>query len=172
MKKGLSVVFLLSILLSGVFAQEERSITIKNETGYNIIYLYFSPSDYDDWGDDFLEGLQLADGESIDVKLSRDYDVSQNIYDLQAVDEDDDYYTIYETDISNNPLVTITMDNYDGGSEDDDYDYDDEYSGYDDGYSDGYTEGYKLGYTEAFRDAYLEGFRAAQEIEVPADSWR
>jgi len=171
MKKGLLTIFLLSILVSGIFAQEYSSITIKNETGYTINYLYFSPSNYDDWGDDFLEGLELADGESIDVELSREIDDAQVVYDLQAVDEDDDYYTIYETDISNNPIVTITMDNYDGGGYDDDYSSDD-YSGYEDGYNDGYSEGYKQGYTEAFRDAYLEGFRAAQEIGPEVDSWR
>ena len=173
MKKGLLTLVLLTVLISGITAEEARSITIKNETGYTINYLYFSPSDYDDWGDDLLAGMVLEDGESIDVALDREYDEGQTVYDLQAVDEDEDYYTIYESDISNLVVLSITMDAYDGGSYDDYDDYDD-YSGYDDGYNDGYSEGYRTGYTEAFKDAYLEGFRAGLEAsaEARADSWR
>lgn len=170
MKKGIILVLLLTTMIFGAWAQNYSSITIKNETGYLINYLYFSPAEYDDWGDDFLEGMQLADGESIDIELNRDFDEGETVYDLQAVDEDDDYYTIYETDVVNNSVISITMENYDGGGYDDDYSED--YSGYEDGYNDGYSEGYKTGYTEAFRDAYMEGFRAAQEMEPGTDNWR
>ena len=165
MKKLLLVVLLFSTAV--LFAQNPGSVTIKNETGYQIDYIYFSPSSFDDWGDDFLGEEGLNDGDEIDIVLDREIDDDQFIYDIQAVDEDNDYYTIYEIDISENPDVNITMDAYDGGEYDDYEDYD--YSGYEDGYNDGYySEGYKQGYVEAFRDAYIEGFRAAQDVDLPS----
>lgn len=163
MKKIIFIVLLCS-LATVLFAGDVKTIIVKNNTGYSLNYIYFSPSDFDDWGDDFLEGRVLYDGEEFEVYLDRDIDENQFIYDLQAVDEDDDYYTMYETDISANNTVIVTMDAYDGGDYDDYDDYD--YSGYEDGYDDGYSEGYKQGYTEAFRDAYLEGFKAGRETEM------
>lgn len=170
MKKGILLILLSTVLVFGAFAQNYTSLTITNETGYTINYLYFSPSAYDDWGDDFLGGEDLVDGESVEVELNRDFDEAEGLYDLQAVDEDGDYYTIYETDIAAGEPIVVTMENYDGGDYGDDYS--DDYSGYDEGYNDGYSEGYKAGYTEAFRDAYLEGFKAAREMEPASDSWR
>jgi hypothetical protein len=161
-----TLVFSLAAVFA-VFAQTTDEVTIRNETGYDFKYLYFSPAAYDDWGDDLLAGGFLADGEDFSVKLDRPYDESETIYDLQAVDVDDDYYTIYEVDISKNPMITVTMENYDNSDEG----YED-YGGYEEGYNAGYAEGYKQGYIEAFRDAYLEGFRAAGEVDIPTESWR
>ena len=162
MKKFLFIALLCFISVI-VFAEADGTVLIKNETGYTLNYIYFSPSDYDDWGDDFLNGRILEDGSEVEIKLAREIDEGKLVYDLQAVDEDDDYYTIYETDISENNIVTITMDAYDGGDYDDYDDYD--YSGYEEGYNEGYSEGYKQGYIEAFRDAYLEGFKAARDTD-------
>ena len=166
MKKIIFITVILTVIaISGASAQNNGSVTVKNETGYTLNYLYFSPSGFDDWGDDFLGGNNLDDGKSVEIQLQRDIDNGEEIYDLQAIDEDNDYYTIYEVDIANSRYVTVTMENYDGGNDDDD-DY--SYSGYDDGYNAGYTEGYQEGYKDAFRDAYLEGFRAATEMDNPA----
>ena len=162
--KKLSLMILIMLLTGFVLFAEAESITIKNDTGYKINYIYFSPSDFDDWGDDFLNGQSLEDGEEINIMLDRDIDVDQIIYDLQAIDEDDDYYTIYETDISDTPEVNITMEAYDGGDYDDYDDYD--YSDYEERYNEGYSEGYKQGYIDAFRDAYLEGFKEAQNLDL------
>ena len=163
MKKVVFVLLVLLLIPMHSFSQDSKTIVIKNETGYEINDIYFSPSAFDDWADDFLMDETLQDGESIEITLDRDFDLNEMIYDLQAVDEDDDYYTMYEIDIESEPVVSITMDAYDGGDYGDYDDYD--YSGYEEGYNDGYSEGYKLGYTEAFRDAFLEGFRAAQEMD-------
>ena len=174
LKKILISAIILIIFASAAYAEQTESVIIVNETGYSLNYIYFSPSDFDDWGDDILEGNSLADGDSIEVNLDREYDGSKYIYDLQAVDEDDDYYSIYEADISENNTITVTMENYDGGYDDyEDYDEYDDYGSYQEGYNEGYSEGYKQGYVEAFRDAYLEGFKAASEAETTEyDGWR
>ncbi len=167
MKKLIIFLSVLIFISGGLYAQTSGYVTIINETGYNINFLYFSPSDFDDWGDDFLNGDSLMDGDEFQIHLNREIDANQFIYDLQAIDEDNDYYTIYETDISENNIVSLTMDAYDGGEYDDYSDYD--YSGYEEGYNEGYSEGYKQGYIEAFRDAYLEGFRSAQDMDFPGN---
>ena len=170
MNKIIFILILLSAAVTVVFSQTSKEVTIRNETGYDFKYLYFSPASYDDWGDDLLTGNFLADGEDMTVKLDRASDENETVYDLQAVDEDDDYYTIYETDIASNSIIRVTMENYDST----DYGYEgyDDYSGYEDGYNAGYAEGYKQGYIEAFRDAYLEGFKAAGEVDIPTENWR
>ena len=164
MKKMILVLMIFLMVSVFAFAQNSRVIEIRNETGYEINSVFFSPSAFDDWADDFLGDDVLSDGESIEVTLDREIDVDEIIYDLQAVDEDNDYYTIYEMDIEESPVVTITMDAYDGGDYGDYDDYD--YGSYEEGYNEGYSEGYKQGYTEAFRDAYLEGFRAALDMDI------
>lgn len=168
MKKITLVLMIILLVSTAVYAQSTASVTIKNETGYTINYVYFSPSAFDDWADDFLGDDVLIDGDEIVITLDREIDGSELVYDLQAVDEDDDYYTIYEIDITESPSISITMDAYDGGDYDDYEDYD--YSGYEDGYNEGFSEGYKQGYIEAFRDAYLEGFRAARDMDMPSVS--
>ena len=165
----ISILLVLSFVVV-LHAEPGGSITIKNETGYNINYLYFSPSDYDDWGDDLLQGEILMDGGEFLLTLDRDIDSNGVFYDLQAVDEDNDYYSIYEADLNDSDVITITMDNYDGGGSD--YDDYDDYSGYEDGYNDGYSEGYRQGYVEAFRDAYMEGFKAGAETGSQSSGWR
>ncbi len=164
--RKLILCFILIVLTSaGLFAQANKKVIIRNETGYTINDLFFSPSAFDDWEDDFLGEEPLLDGREIEITLNRDFDANEVIYDLQAVDEDNDYYTMYEVDISEDNIITITMDAYDGGDyADDEYDY----SGYENGYNEGYSEGYKQGYIEAFRDAYLEGFKAGQATDLPA----
>ncbi|MDC7227127.1 MAG: hypothetical protein PQJ61_10230 [Spirochaetales bacterium] len=164
MKKILFVLMIILLTTAAVFA--ENVVTVTNETGYTINYIYFSPSDYDDWDDDFLGDDSLEDGETVEIVLDREIDEDQFIYDLQAVDEDNDYYTMYEVDLNESMDISLTMDAYDGGDYEDYGDYD--YSGYEEGYNEGYSEGYKQGYTDAFRDAYLEGFRAAADMDFPA----
>ena len=164
--KKIVLVLIVFLVSASVFAQNMNTVTVKNETGYTINYIYLSPSAFDDWEDNFLGDDVLEDGDSVEFYLDREIHQDEIIYDLQAVDEDDDYYTMYEVDITEYPVVSITMDAYDGGEYDDYDDYD--YSGYENGYNEGYSEGYKQGYTEAFRDAYLEGFRAAMELDRSA----
>ena len=90
-KKFITILFLL--LFAGfISAQELPTITIINNTGYTIYYMYVSPSSDDNWGKDCLGDSVLYDSGSFTVKLP--YRLNQeNRYDIKLVDEDDDAYT-------------------------------------------------------------------------------
>ena len=80
---------------------EFTTVTIQNQTSYEILYLFFSPGDSEMWGVDQLDReTTMQSGESVSVLLPiADGVVS---YDVQAVDEDEDTYT-FSVDI--NPKV-------------------------------------------------------------------
>jgi hypothetical protein len=70
------------------------TVTLANDTDYEIWYLFFSPSDSNMWGVDQLDqSTILSPGDEISVLLP----VSKKAvrYDVQAVDEDADTYTFY-----------------------------------------------------------------------------
>jgi hypothetical protein len=97
-------------LLAGVFsvsAQNLPSIRITNNTGYDVYYIYISPSDSEDWGDNFLGDDILLDGHSINIRL--DYPLSSfDTYDFYLEDEDGDTYFRYEVEITNNARIVFT----------------------------------------------------------------
>ena len=91
MKKNFFVILFALIFAGFISAQELPSVTIVNNTGYTIYYMYVSPSSDDNWGSDCLGDAVLYDGSSFKVKLP--YRLNQeNCYDIKLVDEDDDEY--------------------------------------------------------------------------------
>ncbi len=83
-------------------------VTITNETGYSIYYLYVSHTD-NGWGDDVLGDDVLSDGQSIRVDVEN---FPSSIFDVKAEDEDDDTYSFYGIDIQYENL-TIEIDDLD-----------------------------------------------------------
>ena len=80
---------------------EFTTVTIQNQTSYEILYLFFSPGDSEMWGVDQLDqATTMQSGESVSVLLPVTGEVVR--YDVQAVDEDEDTYT-FSVDI--NPKV-------------------------------------------------------------------
>jgi len=157
------ILFLASLVLfsMSVTADEGKTVTVKNSTGYDFYYLYISPSNWDNWEDDLLEGNYLGDGEERVIVLSSEYG-EDCIYDVKAVDLDDDSYSLYEVDICSNPYIEVTMDSYD----EDNYDEDGYgYEGYDDGYQEGYSQGYRDAYADAYRQGFTDGFNTGKELE-------
>jgi len=75
-------------------AFEFATVEIVNETDYEIWYLFFSPGDANLWGVDQLDRETILDpGDSVRLLLPvTDEDVR---YDVRAVDEDEDTYTVY-----------------------------------------------------------------------------
>ncbi len=70
------------------------TITIKNDTDYEIWYLFFSPGDSEMWGVDQLDKETILDpGEELSVLLPISNETVR--YDVRAVDEDEDTYTFY-----------------------------------------------------------------------------
>ena len=92
MKKAL---FLGVFLLLGtfvLFAQSKPVLTIVNNTGNTIYYIYISESDNDDWEEDVLGDDQiLLPGESFNCHLPH-----TGTWDLLAEDENEDIYELYE----------------------------------------------------------------------------
>lgn len=58
------------------------TLTVINDTNTEIWYVYISPSDSDDWGDDWLGDDVIAPGESYTFELA------EGTYDLRADDKD------------------------------------------------------------------------------------
>lgn len=77
-------------------------VRVSNQTGYDIWYLYVSHDDSDTWGDDKLGSSILRDGDSFTVDLD---DYPSSIFDIRAVDEDDDSYTFYSIDVAAQDLT-------------------------------------------------------------------
>jgi hypothetical protein len=102
-------------LFAGVFllsAQNMPSINIVNNTGYDIYFLYVSPSESDEWGDDILGDAILKDGDTFNYQLTEPLS-NVSIYDFLAEDEDDDPYLKWEIKITNNAKIIFTFDDID-----------------------------------------------------------
>lgn len=70
------------------------TVTLQNNTDYELWYIFFSPADSDMWGVDQLdEDTILSPGESLSMLLPIGDEVVR--YDVRAVDEDTDTYTFY-----------------------------------------------------------------------------
>jgi hypothetical protein len=107
MKKAL---VLSLFLLAGVFsvsAQSLPSIRITNNTGFDVYYAYISPSDTDEWGEDFLGDDILLDGHSINIRLNHPLSIIDT-YDFYLEDEDGDSYYKFEVKITNNTRLVFT----------------------------------------------------------------
>jgi hypothetical protein len=65
------------------------TIEITNFSGQDINYIYIASSDDDDWGDDWLKGDVIADGETYQIT-----GIPEGVYDLQASDVDN--YVVQE----------------------------------------------------------------------------
>ncbi len=83
-------------------------VTVTNETGYSIYYLYVSHTD-DGWGEDILGSDVLSDGQAIRIDVEN---FPSSIFNIQAKDEDDDTYSFYGIDIQYENL-TIEIDDLD-----------------------------------------------------------
>lgn len=72
------------------------TVNVINESGRDIWYLYISPSDAEDWGEDLLGDEVILDGESFVVT-----DLPEGVYDMRAEDETETAIEIlWEVDLS------------------------------------------------------------------------
>lgn len=83
--------------------EEGLSLEITNQSSRDIWYVYISPSDADDWGDDWLAGDVIPAGESYTIR-----GIPAGVYDLQAEDEDGGVIeTLWEADIAEDSYWTV-----------------------------------------------------------------
>ena len=84
-------------------------ITIVNNTGYLVFYLYISPTTSDTWGRDRLAANQtLPNGHSVSVRLPHPLNVT-NKYDIMLEDLDGDTYSKYNVTVTANGQVVFTF---------------------------------------------------------------
>jgi len=115
MKKTILAVFLLVGLAGFAAAQSLPSVTIVNNTGYTIYYLYLSSTASDSWGNDMLGSEVLRSGYQISVNLPYALNVV-NRYDIKAVDSDGDSYFKWNVSVSANSRIEFTMADYSSSS--------------------------------------------------------
>lgn len=81
------------------------SVKIKNDTLWDIHYLYMSPSDQSEWGPDQLGDDVLESGGTLTLS-----GVSCDTWDIRIVDEDGDECEIREVEICGDKQWTISND--------------------------------------------------------------
>ncbi len=163
MKKATIVGLFLFSFSFILFSEQKVEVLLLNSTGYDIVEVYISPSSFDDWENDLLNGQIIEDGDKVTI-LVPDYNLEDCVFDIKTVDSDGDQYTQYEVELCSNPNVEITFEDYDEQS------YDESNDSYDEGYTEGYKTGYMEGYKEAFSEAYKQGFLAGLEESDKKDN--
>jgi hypothetical protein len=109
--------FFLSVLIIFVVcsvsaAPKGPKISLKNSTGYEIAEIYISPTDWDGWGDDYLVNTTLDDGDTFTTNLPVPLSEA-DVYDIQFVDVEGDFYTRIEIPVKGGDTIEITMDHLD-----------------------------------------------------------
>jgi hypothetical protein len=84
-------------------------VDITNNTGYTVFYIYVSPDKSDSWEEDVLGAKVLSSGETRRINL---YGYKSPVFDIRLVDEDDDTYTFWDVDVSEDDIVA-TLDDLD-----------------------------------------------------------
>lgn len=84
-------------------------LTVTNNTGYTIYFLYVSPQSSSAWEEDVLGDDVLADGDATLVTL-QGYD--SPMFDVKIVDEDGDTYTYWGINVARQDLE-VTLDDLD-----------------------------------------------------------
>ncbi len=84
-----TLALLASLVALGGCGAKKAPVTITNALGaWDIHYVYISPADSDEWGEDLLgEDEILEDGQQLTTE------VEVGTYDLRLLDEDQDTYT-------------------------------------------------------------------------------
>ncbi|TVQ96412.1 MAG: hypothetical protein EA403_16330 [Spirochaetaceae bacterium] len=85
-----------------------NQVTFVNQTGYEIVYLFFSPSDSEYWGVDILGSERTLDaGQKLTYLVY--YPDECNSFDFLAIDEDGDAYTIWDVELCDGTSRVLTV---------------------------------------------------------------
>lgn len=112
MKKAFGGTILFTILALSVFGQERPRVTIVNNTGYTVYYVYISQTATEKWEEDVLDEDLLMNDDYVNVRLLYPLDVV-NRYDIKLVDEDGDTYTKWNVLITPNARIVFTINDLD-----------------------------------------------------------
>ena len=109
MKKLIPTCIFLLLGAFAVYAQSLPSISIVNDTGYTVHYIFVSPAESDEWGDDVLGDRVLRSGETFTYRLTQPLS-RVSVYDIRLIDEDGDDYVKWEEELSANARIVFTFD--------------------------------------------------------------
>jgi len=113
MKKIAFVLLFMLPFLFSVSAQTNPSITIVNNTGYTVYYVYVSQTASDNWGSDRLDSNEtLPNGQAVSITLPYPLNVV-NRYDIKLEDSDGDTYTKMNVQVTANSAIVFTFDDFD-----------------------------------------------------------
>jgi len=85
-----------------------QDISIRNDTGFDIWYVYISPTDSDDWGEDRLGDEVIMDGDSFTICMPGYGSKCQ--FDVKIVDSDGDDYVKMDVNLCSIESLTFTLD--------------------------------------------------------------
>jgi len=101
-----------SVTAAALYGNETNDgppVTIVNNTGYTVYYVYVSPSKSTMWGPDRLTSDQiLRNGESVTIRLPYQLSIT-NEYDFMMIDFDDGTYTKFDVIVSSNNRIIFTL---------------------------------------------------------------
>ena len=106
----LTVAMLAVVVAPSLSAQSKLDFTLANKTGLTIDYVYVSPTNSDEWGDDVMGRDVLKHGDSVDIVFSRSE--KSCMWDLKVKDEDGDEVEWTNLDLCTAAHITL---NYEGG---------------------------------------------------------
>lgn len=94
------------LLVSAVWAEDVRDITVVNKSGKPIMELYISPSEADDWEEDVLGVDVLDNGEQVKIHFAGP--VETCLYDILAKNAQDDEWLLPDVNLCETFTITIT----------------------------------------------------------------
>lgn len=106
-RTGILAILLLVISIVFVSCGSSAGLIVKNSTGFEITEISLSLSSAETWTHpDVLNG-KLADGNTftIDEGLFEE----GGVYDLRLLDEDGDYYMLYQVEYSEGKTIYVTL---------------------------------------------------------------
>jgi hypothetical protein len=84
---------------------QEKTVTLSlaNGADASVAHLYISPSESDDWGEDWLDDYPLEAGQQIDIP-----GLPPDSYDIMVTDEEDvPWTTLFHVDLSEDQTITL-----------------------------------------------------------------
>ncbi|MBE8716074.1 hypothetical protein [Cellvibrio polysaccharolyticus] len=93
---------LLALCFSAVASAADYSIVVSNKSGYDFYHLYVSSVSSEEWEEDILGVDVLPSGEKVTVTISG-FDSPH--FDIRAVDEEGDTFTLYDIDVEKYDVV-------------------------------------------------------------------
>ena len=103
------MIFSLLLLTGTLSAETQKIINIQNTLDETVYYLYLSPTDEREWGNDLLGDELLEVDDSLETEVTIE---EGKLYDLMAEVESEKAYRIEDIDLSSVDTLTLTEDDY------------------------------------------------------------